>query len=226
MVRVNLILHLRIDVNDARTDAVQSLLLPDLSSHQHLRVIQIYGLHYRDDAEGYPTQGAMITTEDYLWEQVAIMIKSAATNLRSILLHMNDNNVVFHPIEQRFMVGRWMKDGPCPGECLGRLDGFDWSSLGRTLLTCEKLVNVFILINPQYHHNPGGNPWALYRKTVDAIQSQLPAVLRRKLAFGAMGKKDVIYMYVDRFVCRECLSFSTYRSQMTSECSLPTAKFM
>ena len=101
-----------------------------------------------------------------------------------------------------------------------------WSSLSGTLLACEKLVNVFIILNPQYHRSPGGNPWTLYRKTVDAIQSQLPAVLRRKLAFGVMKEKDVIYTYVDYFTCCECLSFSTYRSQMTSERSLLMVELM
>ena len=154
------------------------------------------------------------------------MLKSAATNLRGIFLRTNDDNIVFNPIQRRFVIARLTNNGPRPEERLGRLDGLKWSSLSGTLLACEKLVNVFIILSPRYHRSPGGNPWNLYRKTVDAIQSQLPAALRHKLAFGATGAKDVVYMYVNYFVCRECLSFSIYRSQKTSKCSLPSEELM
>ena len=217
-VRVNLISHIRTDANDARTDYVQSPLLPDLSLHQHLRVIHIHGLHYRDDAEGWSFQEVVIRTEDYLWKQIAIMIESAAAKLSGIFLYATDDNIIFHPDYQIFLVVHVMNDGPRPEERLGRLDRFNWSSLGVTLLACKKLVNVFILLN---RHSPGGNRWIFYRKTTDAIQSQFPATLRRKLAFGVINGQDVIYMYVGYFVCCGFPSSFIYRSHTNNESSLP-----
>ena len=226
VIRVDLIFHPRIDVKDARTDYAHSPLLPDLSSHEHLRVVHISGLHYRDDAKEWPNQDAMIRTEDYIWEQIVIMLKSAATNLRGIFLHVNDDNIVFYPSHQRFMITHVAKDGRRPGERLGRLDKFNWSSLGATLLACKKLINVFVLLTPQGIHSYRGNRWILYRKTVDAIQSQLPATLRHKLAFGIVKGEDIVFMYENYFIRSGFLSFYIDRRQTTSESSIPSAELM
>ena len=189
-------LHAWINIGNIWTEFVERpLLLPDLSSHQRLRIVHVDELHYREDTYEWDYYAEVMRMEDYFWEELNFMLYSAAA-LRGIFLHFGDDNMVYVPEFDECMVRNSMKNEPRDEGGLGDLHEFNWGLFTETFRKYPEFTNAFVLLSAS-EDRPLKKRWSSYPKTVDAIRAQMPQDISAKLAFGVASDEHITYMWVN-----------------------------